>query len=524
MKYILGPNEVREADRTAMQKSGLPSSTLMENAARGVFDLVMQEMTTLAPHHPPRWLIFCGSGNNGADGYALGRIASSIGHEVCIIASTPLQECNEECRMQRDACEAIDSISVASWPARPEPQFRQASIIVVDALLGTGQSGKLRSPLAELVSFMNELHGLKVAVDISTGLDPASGRSRNDSFRADITATMGALKPGHLLLDGPAQSGRISVVNLGVPASWYRSELAYVDADLAAEGLPIPGRLDHKYDRGRLLAIAGSENMPGAAALVSAAALRSGIGLVNLVSSGRALDSVRYLSPPEIIAIAFDTSEGDTQVPESLSYAANNCTIQIVGPGLGRITDWLDHATRLLEMADRPLLLDADALNSEVLRSLDIVNRNSMTILTPHHGEAARISGFDAREIAEDTISAARAIAREWRSLVVLKGAPTVIAHVDGRCWINGPGNPGMATAGSGDVLSGTIGGMVGSRPDSSEREQLGALLSAVWCHSRAADVALEKSGSPHALHATDFVNTLPIAIEELLHAGSGSA
>lgn len=517
MKYILTPDEIREADIAAMSRAGLPSSTLVENAARGTYDLVLQELDRLGVSGPRHWMIFCGPGNNGADGYALGRIAASRGDKVFLTASSHEEELNEESLRQRRGCNSIESVNFATWPTRISPRDQEKSVIVVDALLGVGQRDGLKSPFGDMVSYMNGLFGLKVAVDIATGLNPDSGRRGAECFEAALTPTMGALKLGHLLHDGPECSGRVTVVNLGVPDSWYTSGVALLDQEVGALGLPDLCRRDHKYDRGRLLAIAGSEEMPGAAALVSTAAIRSGVGLVNLITGRKGIDTVRTFSPPEIIALSFE-SEVEEEIHNNrlTLHSAEKCSAQLVGPGLGKSVDWLEHAAILIDLAAVPLILDADGLTPAVLHRLDIVDRSVLTVLSPHYGEAARISSLAVSDIEEDPVSAALSLATEWRAIVVLKGAPTVVAHYDGRCWINQPGNPGMATAGSGDVLTGLIGGMIGSRPDATLQQQLGALLSAVWVHSRAGDIARKHLGSPHALHATDIVDALPDAIAEI--------
>ena len=514
MKSILTPNETLAADRKTMAETSLPPSTLVENAARGIFDTALSH--TAGQPGERVWLIFCGPGNNGADGLALARMAASRGDKVHVRLTAATDDLNEEATRQLQACTTIDSIDWSEWDGDAISDIPGENVIIVDAMFGVSQRPDVPESVQDAIRFLNSLRGTRIAADIPTGLDPLTGEAGVVVFRADATATMGALKRGLLFNDGPKSAGSVQVINLGVPTDYFRSDVNLLDRVVAYDGTPAIGRTDHKYLRGRLLIAGGSPEMVGAPVLASSAALSSGVGLVHIATASPAFGAVRALAPPETLVSPIDDAS-DTPLTELLRSAGEKADAIVAGPGLGNDSAWLSGIRSLTALSDAPIVLDADTLYPSYLDDLEIGKDGRMVVLTPHHGEAARIMQRSLADIARDPVGSARELASRWNAIVVLKGAPTVISDRSGHCWVNDGGNPGMATAGSGDVLAGLIGGFLAmARRSNKSTDLTSSILSAVWLHSRAGDLTLESCGSPYPVSATGIIENLAEAISEL--------
>jgi ADP-dependent NAD(P)H-hydrate dehydratase / NAD(P)H-hydrate epimerase len=439
---VLTAAQMRDADRRAIE-GGIPSAVLMENAGRSVVEFLDGEF---APLRKQRVVVFCGNGNNGGDGLVVARLLAGRGVAVEVVR-----------------------VDQAERPKLPEPT------IVVDALLGTGFKGPVKEPYASMIRAINEDFPLAkiVAVDTPSAM----------LVKADYTVTFAAAKLESMLGQGV---GRLIVADIGIPVEFLASDIELSEAH-DFEPLFRPRNPDsHKGLFGHVLLIGGSRGKTGAAAMSGLAALRAGAGLVTVASSGGSF-------APELMTESLDDFD--------LEKSSAGKTVIAIGPGLGLNRDLLQ---RVLRETTVPLVIDADGLNS--IAGTDFQGRGDQTILTPHPGEMARLTGSKV----VDRVETARSFARERNVCVVLKGYRTLIAFPDGRIWINPTGSPAMATGGTGDVLTGLTAGLVAQFPG-----DIGtAVRAAVWLHGRAGEIGAAEI-TEQCLIATDLLHYLPRAIRE---------
>lgn len=511
MTPILDADSMRKADRRAMREFGLSEAVLTENASRGSWETLIKEFGSVVPRGPLNIVVLCGGGNNGGDGLALVRHALNSGHHATALLLAPEEKLSRSATMQLRTLRAMAPECVTTW--KTFRRQRLSADVIVDAMLGTGASGSPRRNYASAITWSNQSNAIRLAIDIPTGIDADTGVASGSYFLADATATMGALKPGLLLNDGRTASGRITVVDIGAPRSLYTSSTTALLDQASATALlaPIePAR--HKYTRGRVLLLAGSRGMTGAGVLAAHGALRAGGGLVVLGEPSRGLDSMPQRIRPEVMTLllpsmgdgTFSEDGFDDLVARSESYAAI-----AVGPGMARSQGSHRAIVKLLAGAATPVVLDADGLFGYNGRISELNYRSCELVITPHHGEMGRLLSLSASAIGADPIGHARRSARQLSCTVVLKGAPTVVAAPDGRVWINAAGNPGMATGGSGDVLTGVIASQIAQN-----RDVLSGTLAGVFLHSLAGDIAAA-DGSERSLIASDIVDALPRAFQQ---------
>ncbi|MBS1911668.1 MAG: NAD(P)H-hydrate dehydratase [Bacteroidetes bacterium] len=514
MTPILTSEQMRAADRAAIEEHGIPGLVLMENASRGACDVLASLLDGLEGRE---LLVLCGRGNNGGDGLALARHAAIAGAEVrCILLAEP-EELSGDAAAQLRMLQGFEGVEISGWAGAQNgtQNAAQAYDAVIDAVLGTGARGELSGSYAGAIAWCNALGGLKYALDVPTGVDADTGHAGTVAFAADATATMAALKPGLLLGPGAQLSGDLYVVSIGSPPALYRGsalELLEGASSSLWEGLALvdPGR--NKYDRGKALVIAGSRGMTGAGAMAAEAALHAGAGLTVLALPDDVPAAIPHTLAHEIMTLALPATEAGSFAEHAFddidlhAYAA-----LAVGPGLSRSDETAAAVRRLLGNASLPVVLDADGINAFAGRADELRERTCPLVITPHHGEMARLLGVARTEVSGTPLRVARDAAARFNCIVVLKGAPTVIAAPDGRAWINSAGNPGMATGGTGDVLTGVIAALLAGFPD-----WLAATLAAVYLHSRAADIASDRT-TVHALTASDIIRHLHDAYRAIL-------
>jgi hydroxyethylthiazole kinase-like uncharacterized protein yjeF len=446
---VLTSAQMREVDRVTIER-GTPGDALMENAGRRVVEVIEREF---APVGRQRVIVLCGKGNNGGDGLVVARLL-------------------------RDRVAELQAIRTEE----PEDLRIASPTLVVDALLGTGLAGPARGMALDYIRMINAGFFGKarvVAVDVPSGLGGGG-----EYVHADITVTFTAPKVEHFLAEGSEEAvGRLIVADIGSPAELIQSDLEVSEAHDFARLFRPRKRDSNKGDFGHVLVIAGAPGKTGAAAMAGLAALRAGAGLVTVACA----DSSRLA--PELMS---ETLE---------DFSLERKTLIAVGPGLGVRRELL---ARLLKEVTVPMVIDADGLNS--IAGTDFRGRGIETILTPHPGEMARLTGAKVG----DRLATARGFATERNVCLVLKGHRTLIAFPDGRVWINPTGSPAMAKGGSGDVLTGLIAGLVAQFPGDVET----AVRSAVWLHGRAGQIGAEEL-TEQCLIATDLLHYLPRAIHE---------
>lgn len=495
---ILTAAEMREVDRRTIE-SGIPGLILMENAAHRVVELLEREC---APLRDQRVLIFCGKGNNGGDGLAIARLLHvryRLASLDVILAASPED-------LTGDAAANLKMLRASGFEAIHDqvPDEARGATLIIDALLGTGLDGNARGRAAELIIELSfAFPGAKIcAVDLPSGMASDSGHSGTPVARAHFTVTFTAPKLCHALPPNCDRVGQLTVGRIGspdilledIPRNWNNpSQFADLLEPRAASG--------HKGSYGHVLLIAGARNKPGAAAMSGLAALRAGAGLVTVASAASAITAIASHAP-ELMTVPLEETKSGAVTDQDLSQIIDNKTVIALGPGLGTEPETVALVRRLVAETRQPLILDADALNA--LAAYEWPGAAGPRILTPHPGEMQRLQG---RPV-EDRINDARGLAKHWGVTLLLKGQRTVIATPDGHIWINPTGTPAMATAGSGDILTGLIAGLAAQHPVRYNE----ATLAAAWLHGKSGEHAAAGLGEMPVI-ATDLLKYLPHAL-----------
>ncbi len=494
---------MKAADRTAIQERGIPSLGLMETAAghvaRAAVELAGEGRTAA---------VFCGPGNNGGDGIAAARILMDMGFSVRCFLVGSREKMTGDALVMEERLEAAGGALEDFVPEGEAAQAAREAAVLVDAVFGIGLHRPLEGDARAAAELMNGARRPVVAVDIPSGVSADNGAVLGEAVRAARTVTFSMAKPGHFLEPGCVYRGALAVEDIGIPKDILEGAgcglYAIHGEDLA---LPVRSPLTHKGDYGKLLILAGSTGYTGAAGLCARAAVRSGAGLVYL---GVPADIYEIAAGKTEEAMAFplrcnDQGRLSRNALGSIRERMEGCGVCVIGPGLGRDRDTAAVTAEVLSRAEGPVVADADALWA-IGRELDMLERCAgPVVLTPHEGEFARLLG---RPV-EDRLADALSFSRTYGCALVLKGHRTVCAFPDGKAYMIDAGNPGMATGGSGDVLAGVIGALLGQLPPRR------AVVTACWLHARAGDIAAERFGE-YALKAGDIIDALPEAEKEI--------
>ncbi len=473
---------VREIDRTAIEGHGIPGYTLMTRAGAASLQVARQ-------HFPDaqRWQVVCGAGNNAGDGYVVARLAANEGLVVSVLSLV------DPASLTGDAAIACQDFEAEGGTVMPwAGELDGDAELLIDGILGSGLEREVGDRFAEAVTAINA-HAAKVlALDIPTGIHGDTGKQLGCAVKADLTVTFVGLKSGLFLDDAPDFCGELVYDGLEIPEDCRTGlvpVMRRIETDLLRNLLPPRPRAAHKGDFGHVLVIGGGKGMPGAARLCGEAALRAGAGRVS-IATDPAHAAMLTATRPELMAHAIEN-------PADLEPLLSRTDVIAFGPGLGR-SDW---ARSLFEVAvadSRPAVWDADGLNWLAERP----NEADVRVITPHPGEAGSLLGMASADIQADRVAAVEALQQRYGGVAVLKGAGSLVATGDGVPWICTAGNPGMAAAGMGDVLTGIIAALL-AQGLSAEQAALAGVLS----HARAGDVAA-RSGE-RGLIASDLIATL---------------
>ncbi|GGD39512.1 NAD(P)H-hydrate dehydratase [Aureimonas glaciei] len=488
---LLDPREMGEADRLTIA-GGLAGVVLMDNAGRAVADALRRSFPAAR-----RIAVLAGPGNNGGDGYVVGRLLREAGLTVALFST------GDPASLKGDAARAA-----ARYPGPVEALdaiVPGEADVVVDALFGAGLDRPVSEPIAAVMRATKAAGVPVVAVDLPSGVSGASGAVLGEAFSAALTVTFFRRKPGHLLQPGRGRCGRVVVADIGIAddvLDTIRPKTFANEPELWAEARPDPSTDGHKYDRGHAVVFSGGATTSGAARLAAMAALRAGAGLVTVFAPPSAL----MVNAAHLTAIMLKRCSDASALQAALEDA--RLSAFVLGPGFGLGEPARDYALAVLS-ARRALVLDADGITAfaEAPETLFAAIRaaGSPVVLTPHQGEFARLFPDIAAEGNSSKLEKARQAAERAGCVVVLKGADTVIAAPDGRAAINATGTPYLATAGSGDVLSGVIAGLLAQKTPAFE-----AAAAGVWMHGRAAELF-----GP-GLIAEDLPGLLPKVLAEL--------
>jgi len=519
---IVTAEEMREIDRLTSERLGVPSLTLMENAGSAVAEFALRSYPDAR-----RFGVICGKGNNGGDGFVVARKLHESAREVRLLVLASPGELKGDAavnfgKLPGRASGPPVTIFEGWEPSRSGPVFH--SEVLIDAVLGSGFRPPVHGVYAEAIQRINASRAPVVAVDIPSGSDSdAMGEQAGPVARASAIVTFTAPRPAHIF--GNLTSGPIVVAPIGSPDEAVQSSLK-LNVTTPRDIAGLIGRRPRDSNKGmygHVLVAGGSLGKTGAAVMAGFSALRTGAGLVTVAAPRSTLATVAGFHPELMTEPLAETEAGTIAEGafDEFRRLAEGKTVLAIGPGISRHASTAEFVRRAVETAEAPVVLDADGLNAFEGRGKDLARsraegglgqaRGGMRVLTPHPGEMARLTGLSIREIQRDRVQVARRFAEEHQLILVLKGDRTIVADSTGEAWVNTTGNPGMATGGTGDILTGMVGGLLAQNPE----HRLPAVLAAVYLHGLAGDLARETMGE-HSLVATDLLTALPEAFRRV--------
>lgn len=509
---IVTSQQIKNIDRRAIHGFGIPGPVLMENAAAAVMAEMERFFEGLAN---ARIGIICGKGNNGGDGLALARRLSIRGVAVRVALLSSFAAVKGEAKVNLSILRKTDVELVQNASSRSLADIIAWSDVLVDAMLGVGLSSPLKGTYAQAVDMINASGNPVVAVDIPTGIDADTGAVLGAAVKADLTVTMALLKRGLVLYPGAAYAGAVRIADIGIPREVIEKEkasMSLLDRG-AVRGVISTRVLDaHKGDFGHLMVVAGSPGKAGAAVMAAAGALRAGAGLVSVATPNNLVPIIQSRIAEAMCVPSAESREGTLGVgsEEELLKAMRKMSACAIGPGLSTHYETVQAVRSLIQRLTIPAVIDADGLNA-LVGFTDILKRvKASVILTPHPGEMGRLLGISSDEVQKDRITIASGFALKHNVTLVLKGAATLVATPQGWVFVNSTGNPGMATGGTGDALTGMIGGFLAQGYGASQAACLG-----VYLHGLAGDLAAKEKGETSML-AGDLIEKIPEAIKEI--------
>jgi hydroxyethylthiazole kinase-like uncharacterized protein yjeF len=513
--YLVTAQQMKDMDRLTIESFGIPGIVLMESAGRGTVDALFRHFSDVGHMKVG---IAAGRGNNGGDGFVIARYLASHHTELAVYLLS------ERERVRGDAAANLKlldqmGVSVHEIPDMAafelfQGQMRQCDLWI-DAMLGTGLKSDVQGLFKEMIEFLGTLRKPIIAVDIPSGLDSDTGKPRGSCIKATLTVTFGLPKIGHVVLPGTEFVGTLEVVDIGIPrivVDKVGPKHHLLTQEMIRPCIKSRALQSHKGTTGHLLVIGGSPGKTGAAVMTSRAAMRVGAGLVTLgipkslnVAMESQLTEVMTAPLPEdanqtLGLSAYETIMGLLETKKALA----------VGPGLGSAKPTRDLVRRLIQTSPIPVVIDADGLNSLVGALECLKDLKAPVVMTPHPGEMARLVARTPSQVQQERIHEAAKFSKTHSVYLVLKGAKTVVAHPDGSVFINSTGNPGMASGGMGDVLTGMIAGLIVQGLSVNE-----AVNAGVYLHGSAADF-LARSVGPVGFLASDLIEILPGQIKGL--------
>ena len=511
---VLNAAQMREADRRTIDEIGIPSLVLMENAGRQAVAAMEAMFSDLLER---QIAVLCGRGNNGGDGFVIARTLVQRGADVSVFLLGRVADVRGDARtnleiLGRLGLTVVEVADSQAWELH-FTEVRDCSLIV-DAIFGTGLNAPVAGLIESVIADVNASGIPVVAIDLPSGLSADTPDSVGPSIDACLTVTLGAPKLPLVLPPGETHAGDIVIADIGIPNEIFdavegpRVELLTRGAmrDLVSPRSPD----SHKGDYGRVLIVAGSRGKTGAAHLAGIGALRSGAGLVTVATPASCQATISAMAPEYMTEALNEMTEGvDLDEADRVIEMARD--VIAIGPGLGQATSTKEFVKRLVDRATAPLVVDADGLNAFTDDAERLVGREGRdVIITPHPGEMARLVGMSTDEVQARRMDVARNFASAHRVYVILKGHRTLIATPDGKVFINPTGNPGMATGGTGDVLTGMIAGWLAQLLDAEAACKL-----AVYLHGMAGDLAEAEEGEV-GMTSADLAAHLGEAVMEL--------
>jgi ADP-dependent NAD(P)H-hydrate dehydratase / NAD(P)H-hydrate epimerase len=496
---LLDALQMRAVDQWAIEQRGTPSLDLMERAGQGVA-LAVEE---LAPEGPV--VVVCGKGNNGGDGLVVARLLREAARDVAVVCLAPGEELSPDARTNLERLSGAPPLTLSDGAASERIAHAR---VIVDALLGTGFSGAAHGVVAQAIETIDAAPGLIVSVDVPSGVDASSGVVAGPAIKAAKTVTFHAAKPGLWIQPGKGHAGEVDAIDIGIPrGAPSASDVGLIRDDVLGT-MPSRAAASTKFSSGHVVVVGGSRGLMGAPAMASLAALRAGAGYVTACVPA-SLQQILDVQLLEVMTRGL-ADEGGALTREGLS-AVNDALARAgslaLGPGLGRDPRSVRFARELARDAPLALVLDADGLNAHAGLLDGLAARQAPTVLTPHAGELARLLEIDSEQVQSERLAHACRAAEQAGAIVVLKGDDTLVVEPAGRVAISRGDSPALATAGTGDVLTGTIAALLAQG-----MEPFVAAAAGVQLHTRAGREAARKQGAAEGVIAGDVIAALPTA------------
>lgn len=519
MLLVASTDEIKKCDSYAIDVLGIPGILLMENASQGVVQSILTKYGSVCGK---KIFVFCGGGNNGGDGLAVARKLFGMKADVYIFLLVDPEKLRGDAKAnyeialriqknkrQNDVFEIKTLKDVKELEKYPKPD------LVIDAIFGVGFKGKVQGLFYDVIQWINIEGHYTVSVDIPSGLNGDTGEIEGIAVKADLTATMGLAKIGLMLNIGKIIAGKIQVIDIGIPNFVYELmgiKTYYLESSDIKKRLPVRPFNAHKYSCGKIFALVGSPGLTGAATMSTLSAMKVGAGAV-IAGIPKSLSPILEMKLTEVMKLPLPETNEHTiswSALDPIKEYIDWSDVIIIGPGLSKNQETKQVILNVIKNLNKKAVIDADGLyalvdNLDVLKGL-----HNEIVLTPHLGEFSRMTNLPVEKIEREKIDIARNFAIEHGVVLVLKGDTTVIANSEGEIFINSTGNPGMATAGSGDVLTGMIAGFMGQGLNATD-----AAICGVYLHGLAGDLARDKLGELPMM-AMDILNAIPDAIRKV--------
>src|SRR5665648_374342 len=507
---VVTSQQIREIDRKAIEENNLSGLILMENAGLRIF----QSLKNIYPDlRLKKIIIFAGSGNNGGDGFVVARHLYNYGAKVKVFLLTPFNKIKGEAEENLNIINKmrVELIEAETTKLEEIQKAIQNSDLIIDAILGTGLQGKVTGLKAKIIDLINIANKEVVAIDVPSGLDADTGKIEGPCIKAAHTITLALPKIGLLIFPGASYAGKITIEDIGIPSYLLKNnkiKTNMVTKEIVKPLLPFRATYSHKGSFGKVLILAGSAGMTGAAYLASEAAMRSGAGIV-VLGIPRSLNPIMEVKLTEVMTLPLAETEKQSlgeEAEETISKLMKNYSVLGIGPGISRQAETQRLVRKIIEKSNIPLVVDADAIYALSEDPTILKKTKTPLVITPHPGEIAKLINKDVDYILNNQLDITREIAQKYGIVVVLKGARTIIANKEGETYINVGDNSGMATGGSGDVLTGIICSLIAQGADN-----FSAAITGVYIHTLAGDLARGIKGE-RGMIAGDILSQVPQA------------
>lgn len=511
---VVTSQQMREIDRKALEENNLSDLILMENAGLRIF----QRLKNIYPGlRLKKVIIFAGSGNNGGDGFVVARHLYNYGVKAKVFLLAPFHKIKGEAGENLNIIEkmGVELIEVETVKLEEIQEVVQKFDLIIDAILGTGLQGRVTGLKAKIIDLVNVAGKEVVAIDVPSGLNADTGKIEGPCIKATHTITLALPKIGLMLFPGASFAGKVTIEDIGIPSCLLKNnkiKTNMVTKEIVKSLLPFRATYSHKGSFGKVLILAGSVGMTGAAYLASEAAIRSGTGIV-ILGIPRSLNQIMEVKLTEVMTLPLAETKKQSlgeDAEETILKLMKDFSVLGIGPGISRELETQRLVRKIIEKSNIPLVVDADAIYA-LSKDTNILKKVKVPlVITPHPGEIAKLINKSIDYILDNQLDIAREIAQEFGIMVVLKGARTIVANKEGEAYINIGDNSGMATGGTGDVLTGIICSLIAQGADS-----FSAAIAGVYIHSLAGDLARDIKGE-RGMIAGDILSQVPQAFINL--------